>query len=373
VRISLIVEGELSTFTDNVVTAIQAEFAALAGVHVSDVVVRVASGSVIITVEISVSNSVSADNMRDSLASSNELASAAAASTFLSAIPGVSDVEVVSEPSISSVTEMDDGLPLGLSEDEDRSLIDIGTVAGAALAIAVLVVLLVCWRLRKFRQVSKADARTKINPNESSTNERSTNESSTSSTGVELETALPTIAAVPTIAADGLLAVLDHKQITPFDLKNDITCGAELGLGTFGKVMQCSLRQTNCAIKQLHKDDKRSEFMLQGLLDEFEIMKSLRHPNVLLTMGIAVDREELTTGIVMELMQASLMDVIYHPSFAPHATWEKGLISIACDVAKGMSYIHFNGLLHRDLKPGNVLLDSHWIAQVADFGTAIDD
>ena len=59
--------------------------------------------------------------------------------------------------------------------------------------------------------------------------------------------------------------------------------------------------------------------MLGGLLEEFDVMKTLRHPNVLLTMGIAVDTDAETTGIVMELMQASLHDVIYDPSFKPCA------------------------------------------------------
>ena len=75
----------------------------------------------------------------------------------------------------------------------------------------------------------------------------------------------------------------------------------------------------------------------------------------------------------MELMQASLQDVIYEPSFVPYATWDSGYLCIAMDVAKGMAFIHANDLLHRDLKPGNVLLDAHWVAKVADFGCAIDD
>ena len=52
-------------------------------------------------------------------------------------------------------------------------------------------------------------------------------------------------------------------------------------------------------------------------------------------MGVAVDPDgEADSAIVMELLQASLLDVLYEPSFAPHAKWESALLSIASDVAK---------------------------------------
>ena len=45
---------------------------------------------------------------------------------------------------------------------------------------------------------------------------------------------------------------------------------------------------------------------------------------------------------MMELMQASLFDVIHESSFAPYANWDSAFFSIVSDVAKGMSFIHFN-------------------------------
>ena len=93
-------------------------------------------------------------------------------------------------------------------------------------------------------------------------------------------------------------------------------------------------------------------------------MTKIRHPHVLLTMGIAVDGWTGATGIVMLCMQASLQDVLHEKEFmstgvyGPHVTWDSGLLSIVGDVVLGMECIHASGLLHRDLKPGNVLLDA---------------
>jgi hypothetical protein len=67
-----------------------------------------------------------------------------------------------------------------------------------------------------------------------------------------------------------------------------------------------------------------------------------------------------------------LLDVLHHHRQRDQlATWEASLVLVALDVAKGMAYLHPMGVVHRDLKPGNVLLTEHWVAKVADFGTAL--
>ena len=153
---------------------------------------------------------------------------------------------------------------------------------------------------------------------------------------------------------------------------SEIAYSDQLGSGAFGVVYKCTFQGTTCAIKKLHAKDASSEALAKALMDEFHVMSTLRHPNVLLTFGIAEDAVEGAKGIVMELMEASLADVLTLASFEHYATWDGSFFSIAGDVANGMAYIHFNSMLHRDLKPGNVLLDAHWVAKIADFGTVFD-
>jgi serine/threonine protein kinase len=161
------------------------------------------------------------------------------------------------------------------------------------------------------------------------------------------------------------------KEYKPIPM-SEIAYYDQLGSGAFGVVYKCTFQGTTCAIKKLHAKDASSDALAKALMDEFHVMSTLHHPNVLLTLGIAEDAADGTKGIVMELMEASLTDVLTLASFEHYATWDGSFFSIAGDVANGMAYIHFHNMLHRDLKPGNVLLDAHWVAKIADFGTVFD-
>jgi len=143
-----------------------------------------------------------------------------------------------------------------------------------------------------------------------------------------------------------------------------------IGMGSFGEVRVAEYNATQCAIKTIRPATRTAA--LAELVQEFELTMQLHHPNVLLTMGIAHERVDGRTGILMELMPASLLEVLQHHKRRDElATWQAALFPIALDVAKGMAYLHAKAVLHRDLKPGNVLLTEHWVAKVADFGAAL--
>ena len=131
---------------------------------------------------------------------------------------------------------------------------------------------------------------------------------------------------------NGVLAMLSAAHLKPIDLKQ-IKISSVIGSGTFNIVNKCTLHSFECAIKRLTIDkNNRSSAILESLVSEYALMSKIRHPNLLITMGVAVDPDgEADSAIVMELLQASLLDVLYEPSFAPHAKWESALLSIASD------------------------------------------
>jgi serine/threonine protein kinase len=87
-------------------------------------------------------------------------------------------------------------------------------------------------------------------------------------------------------------------------------------------------------------------------------------------LGIATDHVR-RVGIVLERLEISLLELLHGGAeYQEYRTWRASLLSIASDVAKGVAYLHFKNVLHRDLKPGNVLLSDSWVAKVADFGSS---
>ncbi|KAG2451002.1 hypothetical protein HYH02_004272 [Chlamydomonas schloesseri] len=133
---------------------------------------------------------------------------------------------------------------------------------------------------------------------------------------------------------------------------------------------------------------------LRGLAQEVRVLSRLAHPNVVRFFGACLDpppapqQQQTPSGqaasapsaavahrpfIVEELMATSLNKILHGKSRTTGAfAHEYGLADVLCvarDVAAGLSYLHPT-VVHRDLKPGNVLLDKYGTAKISDFGLA---
>ena len=132
--------------------------------------------------------------------------------------------------------------------------------------------------------------------------------------------------------------------------------GTKIGEGTFGVVWKATFRLTDCAAKMLRPERMQSQSAITALLSEMDLMTNINHPNVVKIVGIAVHESGWREGvaIVMELLQASLDDVLSLQPFQPYVHWgaeDSALVPIAIDMTKGMAYLHFHGIVHRNLKP----------------------
>lgn len=143
--------------------------------------------------------------------------------------------------------------------------------------------------------------------------------------------------------------------------------GPELGQGGMGRVHQAwdpMLRRV-VAVKILIKDDP---LLLMQFLQEAQTQARVDHPNVCRVYEVGTDGD--TSFIVMQCINGQTLGQMRHE--LPILE----LVRIMADVSAGVHAAHRQGLVHRDIKPGNVLLekqeDGYHKPYVVDFGLARD-
>ena len=136
-----------------------------------------------------------------------------------------------------------------------------------------------------------------------------------------------------------------------------------LGRGGLGVVYAGTWQRAPVAIKQLHPT-RLTAADLALFKEEGQRHAELRHPNVVTMYGVCMDSEH---SLVMEFMGRGSLDHFLHST--RDILWSVKL-SIARNIANGLYYLHENGVIHRDLKSPNVLLDQHGLAKLSDFGFA---
>ncbi|CAH1453678.1 unnamed protein product [Lactuca virosa] len=145
----------------------------------------------------------------------------------------------------------------------------------------------------------------------------------------------------------------------------DLIFKEEIGHGSFARVYRGIWNGSDVAVK-VYFGNQYSEKALQDYNKEIDIMKRLRHPNVLLFMGSVCSQDKL--AMVTELLpRGSLFNVLHNSG---NSLDIRRRLRMAADVARGMNYLHHRNppIVHRDLKSSNLLVDKNWSVKVGDFG-----
>jgi serine/threonine-protein kinase len=138
---------------------------------------------------------------------------------------------------------------------------------------------------------------------------------------------------------------------------------AQLGSGGFGTVYlaQDTWIDKKVAIKVPH----RQGLDFGELLHEPRLLASVSHPNIVSIT--TAEKQENVFFIVMEYVQGETLENI----IALHGALDLNrALDFTCQICNAMDHAHSQGVIHRDLRPANVLVTEHDMVKVADFGTS---
>lgn len=160
---------------------------------------------------------------------------------------------------------------------------------------------------------------------------------------------------------------------------NLLEIGEKLGNGSTGRLYKGKYLSQDVAIKIIEIDEYNSSGTdsdthrsapaserLQIYKQEVSIMRLVRHKNVVQFIGACSNWPKLC--IVTELMAAgSVRDILDQRMGGLDFV---SAIKVLRDSARGMDFLHKRGIVHRDMKAANLLIDEHNVVKVCDFGVA---
>jgi len=143
--------------------------------------------------------------------------------------------------------------------------------------------------------------------------------------------------------------------------------GRLLGVGTFGRVYEAIDLTSGSiiAVKQIEIKSKKAEETAQATKHEIRLMEQLKHPNIVALLGFSIEPNCL--NVMMEFVAGNSLDSIVQSSGPLHESLIRKYVK---QMLHALDYCHGKGVLHRDIKGKNILLDSSGMIKMADFGSA---
>lgn len=159
------------------------------------------------------------------------------------------------------------------------------------------------------------------------------------------------------------------KDISRFQIDNKmVQFDKLLGEGGYGKVYLGTYLGQTVAIKEYGL--KRKESIKLNFLREVKVLSELRHPNILLYMGVITNHREKYYMVTEYMERGSLYDHL-HGKYKTRFSEEK-MFDMIEDIVIGMRYMIDKNYFHCDLKSNNILIDENWTVKLCDFGLAIN-
>lgn len=140
----------------------------------------------------------------------------------------------------------------------------------------------------------------------------------------------------------------------------------QVGEGTFGKVYKArnSVAQIYVALKRIRMETEKDGFPVTAMR-EIKLLQTLKHENVVRLYEMMVSNGAVY--MVFEYMDHDLTGILSQSHFKFS---EAHLKSLCKQMLQGLAHLHRKGVIHRDIKGSNILLNSRGELKLADFGLA---
>ncbi|MEO8701832.1 MAG: serine/threonine-protein kinase [Kofleriaceae bacterium] len=166
-----------------------------------------------------------------------------------------------------------------------------------------------------------------------------------------------------------------ETKLAARELVGEIVAGclvqSELGSGAMGTVYRGLHVETNraVAIKALHPHHVHDAKLVERFRREAKLVSRLHHPNIAGVVDFGVRIEDGRHLIVLEFAEGEPLSEILTMPLPPER-----VISLVRQILRGLEHAHASGLIHRDLKPDNIIVewrDSADVIRIVDFGIAV--
>lgn len=156
------------------------------------------------------------------------------------------------------------------------------------------------------------------------------------------------------------MSIPSGTRLGPYTVLEQLGQG---GMATVYKAYHAAM-QRHVALKVLPKEFAKDPSYMGRFEQEARVLANLEHPHILPVYDFG-SHDDYTFLVMRLLPGGTLKDLIYRGPLPI-----KTIHRVFTQVGEGLAYAHKNGVIHRDVKPSNVMIDQHGWAFLTDFGIA---